>query len=306
MVKKTINFEYYQLTEFVSDSQNEALFDLEKWISETKELSLQDKTRKYKSDYVRVEDFDFDPRYEAWFLKFIRQRYYDVPELSTDETQSEFMTLDKDQYVTEPITCLYDSETHVLMVEKNQHSVSIVGLENYINQTIPDDIEVNLRKIVSKNSFQKALNAQTHRSITVRLADLDSIQENNFFQNFRSSIGDMISGMKSIPAPYLELNFSVGRKRNMGIDDDESKLILQDIEKNKKKFDKARVRMIEDEEAKVETINLFLDSEKDSIDFDVSERNDPIRFDVMITEMGELYFNDGRKMEISKNLNYGE
>ena len=94
MVEKKIKFEYFQLTQ--SAEGREALFDLEAWIAGMDSRDLQSRTHPYKEDKVRLEESYFNMSYNCWFLRFMRQRSFDVPSLSGSNTLSEFMVLDDD------------------------------------------------------------------------------------------------------------------------------------------------------------------------------------------------------------------
>ena len=304
MVEKKIKFEYFQLTQ--SAEGREALFVLEAWIAGMDSRDLQSRTHPYKEDKVRLEESYFNMSYNCWFLRFMRQRSFDVPSLSGSNTLSEFMVLDDDQYVSEDVACLYDDQTHVLMVQKNQHSVSPVGLEQYFNNTTPNNVVVNLRKIVSTDSFSRAERADKYKMFQVRLADIEVLRSRGLLENLRSSIGDMVRSMQNVPSPYIELTFSVGRSRNLEVDENESNRILSDIRNNPLSFDRAKATIIEENETKATTIDLFLDSPNDVIVFTVTGRTDPIRFDAMMDEMAKVYFpvNEGlnRKGDIDRYL----
>lgn len=294
MVEKKINFEYFQMTH--GSEGRESLFDLEAWMHGIDSQDLQERTFPYKEDKVRLEEKYFNMTYNYWFLRFMRQRTYDVPSLSGANTLSEYMELEEDQYVSEDVACLYDKKNHVLMIQKNQHSVTPVGLEQYFNDTTPDDIIVHLRKVVSTDSFSRAERASKHRKFQVRLADLETSENRGLFDNLRSSIGNMVRSLQGIPSPYLEFTFSVGRSRSLEVEEDESNLILSDIRDNPLLFDRAKVTILEENETKSKVVDLFLDSPKDVVTFELSQRTDPIRFDSMMDEMAKVYLpGDGRQ-----------
>lgn len=304
MIEKRIKFEYFQLTQ--ESEGREALFDLEAWINEVGSMDLQERTFPYKEDTVRLENNFFNMSYNCWFLRFVRQRYFDVPSFSGSNTPSQYMELEDDQFVSEDVSCLYDIENNVLMIQKNSYSVTPVGIEQYFNNTTPNGIDVRLRKVVSTDSFARAERAQKYKKFQVRLADIEVIRNSGVIGNLRSSIGNMVRSLQVTPSPYIEFTFSIGRSSKLEVDQRESDLILEDIKNNPLLFDIARTTVIEENETKNSVINLFLDSPKDTITFIVSERTDPIRFESMMDEMAKVYFpGDGRmnrKNEIDRYL----
>lgn len=293
MAKKKFKCEYYQITE-TTNGNAEALFNVEAWLNGFDNLSLMDRSRPYKEDSIRLEEYYFHPTYDMWFLRFMRQRTNDVPSLSGRNRASEFMELDTDQFVSEDVTCLFDQTNNVIMIQKNSHSVSPIGIEGYFNLTCPPETAVHLRKVVSNDSFQRVRNSRKCRKIVVRLADLPTLANTGIVDRFRSTIGTMVRGMGEIPSPYLELTFSVGLDRGTEIDEDQVDEILNDIDNNPIAFDRAKMTVIEQNETKQNVIDLFLDSPKEEITFEV-ERNNPVRFDAMMDAMAQKYCpGDGR------------
>lgn len=304
MAIKKFKCEYYQLTQLIPN-EGEALFDLEAWMNEVSELDFPSRTHPYKEDSVRLEEKYFHPSYNLWFLRFMRQRTNDVPSLSGKNVPSEFMELEDDQFVSEDVTCLYDPENHVLMVQKNSHSVSPIGIEEYFNCTTPPELVVYLRKVVATDSFKKVRNAKKCRKIVVRFADVRTSQERNLFGGLKSSIGKMIKGMDEVPSPYIEFTYSVGMDRGSEIDEDEVEKIIDDIETNPLLFDKARLQVVEEKEVKLSMVDLFLDSPKEEISFNI-KRSNPVKFEAIMDAMAQKYCpgenRENRKRKINSYL----
>lgn len=287
MAIKKFKCEYYQLTEG-NEGNREAFFNLDAWLSTMETLTLEDRSRPYKEDSMRLEEYYYHPTYDLWFLRFMRQRTNDVPSLSGINSPSEFMDLDADQFVSEDVTCLFDPTNNVLMIQKNSHSISPVGIEQYFNATCPPETVVYLRKIVATDSFTRVRNARNCRKIIIRLADLPTLRERGFLTGLRSTIGSMVRSMQEVPSPYLEFTFSVGLDRGAEIDEREVQDIISDVANNPMVFDRARVSVLEENETKQKMVDLLLDSPKDEISFDV-ERNNPVRFDAMMDTMAQKY-----------------
>lgn len=285
MTEKHFTCEYYQVMEKVPN-QRDAFFDLEAWINDIKDKELKERTYPYLYDKMRLEEVYFHETYQKWFLRFMRIKPNDIPSLSGDNTPSEFMDLEEDQYVSEEIVCLYDPEYHVLMIQKNMGSITPTGVQMYLNLSTDSETVINLRRVISKDSFQRARRATKSRKIIFRFADLPmAITEN---RRFGSTIGRIVRSMKVAPSPHLELTLSVGMSRSAEIDEDEVNSMLSDLEANPTFFDKAQIQVIEDGERKSETINLIENCPKDIITVTVEGRN-PIRFDALMDKMGNKY-----------------
>lgn len=287
---KKFTCEYYQVVETIEGENREALFDFQRWATELMELTLPERTHVYKGDdTVRIEQAYFHPTYQMFFTSFIRGRVTDVPYLARNDVQSEPMILEDGQYVSEDVTSLFDPTNNILMIQKNSHSVSPVGIEQYLNNTTPPDVVVRLRKIIANDSFDRARRAQKCRKIVVRLADIQTLANRGVLEGLRSSLGRMVRSMEDAPSPFLEFTFSVGRDRGAEIDETEFEQIIDDIERNPIAFDRAKMSVIEVDETKMNTIDLFLEPPRDEISFEIRQPNNPIRFDAIMDQMGSKY-----------------
>lgn len=296
MAKKNFKCEYYQIVENQPNGR-EPLFDLERWIDNIETKSYRKNCRDYKEDRMRIEEIYFHETYKMWFLRFMRIRSNDNPSLCSEEEASEFMELG-DKYVSEDVTCLYDSENGVIMIQKNSHSISPSGIEMYLNQTWEGDETIVFRKVVDKTAFQKARRADKCRKISVRFADVQNVANDSLLNKFTSTIGNAIKSMNNYKFPYCELTFSVGRGSG-DLGTDMLTPILKDIEDYPELFDKACVQILEENERKSEFIDLFTDSAKDIITVNI-ERNNPIRFDAMMDHLANKYCSgEGREFRKS-------
>ena len=286
MVQKRFTCEYYQITKL--DEQGiEELFDLTMWTRNIDVTEYLRNTRNYKEDKIRIEDIYYHETYGKFFFRFMRQRIADNPSLSSDNVASDFMVLN-DQYVSEDVSCLYDEETHVLMIQKNYHSASPIGIEFYINDLWNGNGKIVLRKVVSRDAFRKAREATSYRKIQVRVADFRMVRQEERTGLLRSVIGDSIRAVRNYEMPNIEFTFSVGRNRNADLGNDLVDPIISDIENHPEYFDRAKVQLVSENETKSEYVDLILDSMKDEIFFEV-ERNNPIRFEAMMDKLGSKY-----------------
>lgn len=286
MVQKRFTCEYFQVTN-LNEHGREELFDLLRWIDNINVDEYYRNTRNYKEDKIRIENIHYHETYRKFFLRFMRQRIADNPSLSSDNFASDFMELD-DQYVSEDVSCLYDEETHVLMIQKNYHSASPLGIQLYINELWNGTEEIILRKVVSRDSFLKARQADSYRKIQIRVADLPTVRRSGRIGVFGSIIGNSLRAMDNYEMPNVEFTFSVGKKRNADLGDDLANPIINDIENYPECFDRAKIQLISQNEVKSEFVDLILDSMKDEIIFEV-ERNNPIRFEAMMDKLGFKY-----------------
>ncbi len=305
MPTKKFNCEYFQIV-VENNEGREPIFDFERWIRNVDIEQYEGNIREYKDDSVRIENIYFHETYQTWFLRFLRIREFDNPSLSSRESASRYMELDG-EYVSEDVTCLYDSQNSVIMIQKNSHSITPLGIEAYLNSMWEGDEIICLRRITSADSFRRARRSERSRSIRVRIADFPSVRDEGILAGFRSPIRQALQAMSGYDIPYIDLTFTMGKYTGRDADLGENLLdpILDDIENNPTAFDRAEVTIIEEGEVKSEFINLFLDIVKDTIEFEV-ERQEPIRFDVMMERLAGKYcpgeYNDNRKSVIDRLL----
>lgn len=285
---KKFSCEYFQVV-VENNMEREPLFDLERWIEPIVIDDYEENLREYKEDSARVEEIYFHPTYNMWFLRFLRIREYDNPSFTSRERASRYMELG-DEYVSEDVTCLYDPENSILMIQKNSHSITPLGLESYLNSMWEGEEIIRLRRVASNDSFQKARRSERSRSIKIRIADLPEVREAGTINRFQSVIGQALQAVNGYDIPYVELTLSMGKYTGRDADLGEDLLtpILNDIENNPTAFDKAEVKVIEEGETKSEFINLFLDIVKDTIEFNIV-RAEPLRFDVMMERLADKY-----------------
>ena len=88
-------------------------FDLEKWIKGIDISKYSQNSVEYLDDYIRVEDISYKESFDLWFFQFLRIRDKDVPLLCKRESEAEELSLNDDEYVAEPMVCLYDSKKHI-------------------------------------------------------------------------------------------------------------------------------------------------------------------------------------------------
>lgn len=302
MAIKKVKCEYYQIVEAKTKGR-EKMFDLERWIKKIDVSQYQKNSRGYYEDKMRIENIKYSKIYKVWFLRFLRIRSNDNPSLCTEDSQSDFLELG-DKYVSEDVTCLYDPSNSVIMIQKNLHSVSPVGVETYIGATWSGNEILSFRRVLDPSAFSKARNAESCRNINVRFADVSNIKKTGVFKHFKSNLGAAIDSMKNYQFPYLELKFSVGRgKGELG--SEMLKPIIEDIQNHPEAFDKAQVQIIEKYETISEVVDLLEDSAKDIISVSVT-RGNPVVFDAMSVYLAKKYCsgndNENRKKFIDKCL----
>ncbi|MCP1640352.1 hypothetical protein J2T50_002088 [Streptococcus gallinaceus] len=229
----------------------------------------------------------------------MRIRDKDIPLLCTKESEAAELSLKDDEYVAEPMVCLYDPEKYILMVQKNSHSVSAVGIEQYFYKTF-EDSKIRLDRKIDSVAVDKVTKAQQVAKIRLRMNDVDALQRLNWFSKLKSKLGQAIDSMGDIGIPYYDITLSVGRYKSKLLNDSEKKDLLDDIlllnESLKDNVERADFTIRN--EGVSEFVSLFGNVIQDEIKI-TQERKNPIKYDVVKNKMMEIY--EKRKTEFKKS-----
>ncbi|HEL2699862.1 TPA: hypothetical protein T7M09_001685 [Streptococcus suis] len=291
--EKTFKCEYFDIFEYVNGSP--VPFDLEKWINCINIENYAGNAVKYLDDYVRIEDIDYSNHNKLWFFRFLRIRDKDVPLLCKKEAEAEELLLSDDEYVAEPMVCLYDPENFILMVQKNSHSVSAVGIEKYFHETFKDS-KVRLNRKIDSVAFDKVANAQQVVKIRLRMSEVDVLQRLDMLSMLKSKLGRAIDSMGDIGIPYYDITLSTGRYKSKELNESEKKDLLEDILllNDNLKDHVERADFTVRNEGISEFISLFGNVIQDELTV-VQDRKTPINYNVVKDKMRVAYEN--RKLE---------
>lgn len=295
-IEKIFKCEYFDAFEYVNN--NRVPFDLRRWIDSIDVENYADNAVEYLDDYIRVEDIDYNQASGLWFFRFLRIRDKDVPLLCKKEEEALELSLDEDEYVAEPMVCLYDPSNHILMVQKNSHSVSAVGIEKYFHKTFADS-KIRLDRRIDSVAFDKVAKAQQVAKVRLRMSEVDALQRFDIFSLLKSKVGKAIDSMGDIGIPYYDITLSVGHYKSKELNESEKNALLDDILLLNKEFkdhiEKADFTVRN--EGVSEFISLFGNVIQDEIKV-TQERKVPIRYDVVKSKMRQMY--ETRKAEFSK------
>ena len=292
-VEKIFKCEYFDVFEYVNDKK--VPFDLLKWMDGIDISKYSKNAVEYLDDYIRVEAISYEKSFDLWFFQFLRIRDKDVPLLCKREAEAEELSLNDDEYVAEPMVCLYDPGKNILMIQKNSHSVSAVGIEKYFHKTFTDS-KIRLDRKIDFNAFEKVKKAQQVSKIRFRMSEVDILQRLDIFSRLKSKLGKAIDSMGDIGIPYYDITLSVGRYKTKELDTDEKNNLLDDILllNDEYKDHVERADFTVRNEGVSEFVSLFGNIIQDEITIK-QERKLPIKYDDVKHKMGDVY--EKRKSE---------
>ncbi|ATO38744.1 hypothetical protein GTID1_17095 [Geobacillus thermodenitrificans] len=292
MSYRKVRFEYYQVVyrrRTDNGTVRDRLFDLEKWMDKAMSLSLEGRTFDYRSEQARLDNAYWDPDLEFYFLHFVRLRDTNIPSKAKADSQVEPFELQDDEYLGEEVSALYDESNHVLMLQRNKYSLGPEGIEEYLNLVWDNEEEtIYLRPICPPNVFELARRAGEYRRINLRFADINIKNNPNLLQRLRSPLRNIVSSFGEYQGINAQVIITVGNNKDASLDEQTIRDTLLDIEENPHLFSKAEIAKKDDDDAKVELVDLFAHKAHDFATFRM-ERRASLNHYTVAGEMWSIY-----------------
>lgn len=266
-VEKKVKLEYFRVVctsidDIHKSGVKDVLFDLNKWISIFDGMlsNISNRVKKYNGENVRLDEFLAYGK-DMWILRFIRMRDSNLPKKAYRNKNTEDMELETDEYIGEEVIAIYDDSINVLALQRNRNSLSVTGIEKYMNEVWMhnDGNIIHLRPILSNvnfNDFISNPNAQ-YKKIVFKIADTEDISENTYNN---SSIGNILNIARNHKGNCVEVTISNGRSRNKRLSNTVVTSTLAELSENKDILKKAEVYCAKDEnEDSFEFVDLLSD-----------------------------------------------
>jgi hypothetical protein len=289
-VSKIVSFNFFRPT--TTEEGHTILLNLTD-LFETVRLRYQGARERGETDYkiiysyndepARLAEISIDPHTGLYHLIFERLTYM-LPNRTTLHGDSTAVELDEEEFIGHEVSVLYDSEHHILMVQRNRSSLSPSGIESCLH-TLVDRHEVtdnfNLAIISDPEAKRRALRQSSYRKVHMKVT---GTKANGIIERFW--------GRGDIGIDNVEIVLSSGIKKEDEIDNEFTKAILEDyIDDVEVKTLKIRAR--EDEGESVEPIDLIDHKVQKStmLSLDESRQINPLR---IFDEMVSLYIGEDR------------
>lgn len=259
--KRVIKFNYFKVcckdvsTSKISD------FDINYLISKVDGRELVDLTEDYYQEKARLDKFWYCEKFNYWFFNFTRLRDTNIPNKAYTDKVSEVMELAEDEFLSEECNAIYDCSLNVLMLQRNIHSLSVAGIESYLNKIINDpSLIIVLIPILNKDIFEKVDKAKCYRKMTIGLANI----KNKYVKVKDSSLSQIWEFCNKHNGLKAEITISIGRGKKDTLDSNTVKETLKDMENNKELISKALLTYTTDDD-KVNVVDLIEDVMHDYI-----------------------------------------
>ncbi|MDT2390970.1 DUF6731 family protein [Enterococcus avium] len=231
-------------------------FDFIGWMSNLKKVNKADRIIHYQQEKIRVDQIYVDQKTEYGVVHFTRMRETNVPAI-TQELVDELadIGLKDNEYIAEDVSCIYDSELNVLMVQRNVYSLSPTGIEYYINNFNDDENTiVELSSICYEKAFARGKNKGIYRTINLKTGD---IRKHPSLFSMDNPISRAFKELQGLDGYDIEITVKTSREKKSKLDKQRVESVLSDFEKEKEFLTKAEIGFKESDEAKVEKIDLL-------------------------------------------------
>lgn len=203
---------------------------------------------------VRLETFDYNKDCDCWDAQFIRKRYIVPPKCKEQEAATE-IELAPDEYIGEGIAILYDKNKNIVMMQVNRNALTDTALKEWIRRMHKEcysgeDIRVTLA-VKLKNDINYYFKNKIVKRIDVDISDVNEGIHKNV------SLGRMIRMKNIFHGKKIKLQINVSRDKDAQLNEDEVQNLVDDVMKNDTGIDRVYIGYKEDDESKVEGVDLI-------------------------------------------------
>lgn len=269
-VNRKFIFEYYQVYYYFKENnlekELEGKYNLKPLINYIDQLQMSEKKVDLSNgQFIRLEKL-FVKSQDILVSTFIRFKEDYLSSKGKIDSPATSLNLDDDEYLGNDMSILYDESLNVLMMQRNRNSLSKNNLELYLNyfvnniaNGIAEDIQICLLPIVPKNIQKKIMNSEYVRGFNIKLSEFN----NDVFEDYDGEFKELITIATEYDAHNIEVILNVGKKQNVGLKKSKIKKAISSIcdfrGKKHKVVPKTKFKIKEDEESRVEEVDLFTD-----------------------------------------------
>lgn len=291
MSYRIVRFEYYQVVYRKNNDGphlRDRLFELVRWIDKASKKSLEGRTYDYHQEQARLERAYWDDELNFFFLHFDRLRDTNIPSKAKADDFVVPLELDDDEYIGEEVSALYDNQNHVLMLQRNRYSLGPEGIEEYLNLLWDDPNEtIYLRPITPPDTFALVRGASEFRKINIRLADIPEARQATLLSRLKSPIKGIVNSYREYKGKNAQVLITVGNGKGT-LDPETVSDTLDDLHDQQELFSKAEIAKKDDDDSKVELIDLFSHKAHDITSFRMEHR-ESLNHYAIAKEMYKIY-----------------
>lgn len=239
--KQNVRFDFYQAVQ-TNDRGETSVCDISDFIQEINTVPVENRLKNYFGEPSRMDRIHNEPEDET-LTYFHMLRFRDEGLASANEVSEELkdIALDEGDYIAEDINCIFDSDSCVLMIQRNFHSLSISGVREYLISMYSvlrdDDLSLDFCPVPDLNVLENALSTDKYRKISFRFA---SNYRDSLPSVFTNLVGGFADIFRSLGGDNLTLTLGAQRSRP-DLHADQSRQLIQAIADNRTMFSSALV-----------------------------------------------------------------
>lgn len=243
----------YYLQRDESGVSKEHLYMLSSLLRHIAPLSPMQTQKKILGDIYVVQVCKYDADLKVWELQLLRLREKVLPGIADEEGHYALIHLGDNEYPAESTTLLYDETRCTLYMQRNIFSVSIRALEEYLELLSPENTTVCLKPVFVGHKINKVTPDKLYRKV-VLVADANCLGD----KDKDSPLGQILRATEKYQGRVVKLDLGFGRQKTGLLNAHYTAELVQEAY-NFSGTSKLFLRMAEDEDTAVETIDLMND-----------------------------------------------
>lgn len=249
------------------------------------------------------------------FFQISNNRDTNIPSLKKVGVPRVPIKLDDDEYIGEFMGILYDKNSHVLMIQCNKYSLSIVQFEHLLSLLYTEYMNVakgksrDAYKIISlepiiDNGILKKMNKNTYyKKFSIKASDTSLLAITNDSSKTIPSISEVLTGFKGVNID-LSISVNMHKKEYVPLDSQVISHLYENFEKLPEHLKpNIDVYFQEREGSRLEAVNWLLPKKESVITFTMKPRAS-LAYNTVYQSMLEEYKGEngagGAKSEINK------
>lgn len=303
--KRSVRFEFYQINGKIVENGvvKKGLYNIMPIVNKISNLKkMTDRDAVLYGERVRLDRVELINEHpEIYGLHFTRLRNDKPAYIELEDELLKELPLNPGEYIAEDISCLYDVELRLLMIQRNIHSLSVSGLEAYLDEFRDDDVEIRFQFVSDQHIIDSALKNSKYRKLELRAASANEETKLGPLNNLISPFMDMFSGFGGT---NFSIEISAGRNGE-DLSTGQVKSILEAIRKDKSLFSSALVSAKSSAQVPIEKYDLINGKLYVYRKYDLPEGSF-LNPNSVIADIGPFYYNSegtGYREKIIKALN---
>lgn len=292
----TVKCQYFQACCLEGDEKTERLFDLQNWINDVEQMSIEDRIRNVNNVRGRLESIYITSDHKFYALNFMRMDDYSDAYKLKESKAAEHIELEDDEYLGRNTVAIYDERQNILMIQGNRGGYGVAAIQTYINSTSTRDM-CYLRPIYSYFDAERCFKDRIAR-LEIRFANTRAYRPTKSHPLER-----IVQSINEIEGMVGRIEIGMGYNRTESLNQETIYEIVDDVRANRDAISTAKVRL--DDDTKSVIFDLFQDAERDELKYNRQAMGD-LRFESLANCMDRKYWSSRNRVLRSLKQMKGE